>query len=430
MMKPCTAGRSKSAGRVHRDDARHRLRVARVDRRRCSRARPSSGRTRCAAGRRPRGRRSTASTPRGSPGPPCEERGYPESSPTSALHSSCAARTGRRLAVQRMRPCEPCATPKPGISVVDVPVPDRPGVRVRVRSAGICGSDLEMVRTGLAAGTLGHEIAGVLDDGTEVAVHPFVPCGELRAVPRRAPEPVAGKRRRRCSACSPTAAWPTRSSSRVVHRRAAGGDRRRRRVARRAARGLAARVQPGRDRAGDAGRRRRRRDDRVAERRGRAPSRRRRRDRRPPRRAAPGRGGARASRSTRRATATSCSRRPARRRDSTTRCAACRRAGTIGLVSTHVGTDPDLVPERADARGHASCRRSSTARRTDSASSTPRRRSRPPIPRSRPPLDHAPLRPRRGAPGVRGRGRPGPRRDQSRPASLTRWPPAGPDPLG
>jgi 2-desacetyl-2-hydroxyethyl bacteriochlorophyllide A dehydrogenase len=64
-----------------------------------------------------------------------------------------------------------------GICVVDVALPDHPGTRVRVRSAGICGSDLEMVRTGLAAGTLGHEIAGVLDDGTEVAVHPFVPCG-------------------------------------------------------------------------------------------------------------------------------------------------------------------------------------------------------------------------------------------------------------
>jgi 2-desacetyl-2-hydroxyethyl bacteriochlorophyllide A dehydrogenase len=63
-----------------------------------------------------------------------------------------------------------------GIRVVDVPLPDGPGTRVRVRSAGICGSDLEMVRTGLATGSLGHEIAGVLDDGTEVAVHPFVPC--------------------------------------------------------------------------------------------------------------------------------------------------------------------------------------------------------------------------------------------------------------
>jgi len=65
-----------------------------------------------------------------------------------------------------------------GIRVVDVDVPDREGTHVHVRAAGICGSDLEMVRTGLAAGTLGHEIAGVLDDGTEVAVHPFVSCGE------------------------------------------------------------------------------------------------------------------------------------------------------------------------------------------------------------------------------------------------------------
>jgi 2-desacetyl-2-hydroxyethyl bacteriochlorophyllide A dehydrogenase len=74
-----------------------------------------------------------------------------------------------------------------GIRVVDVAAPDGPGVRVRVRSAGICGSDLEMVRTGLAAATLGHEIAGVLDDGTEVAVHPFVPCGDCPQCRTRRP---------------------------------------------------------------------------------------------------------------------------------------------------------------------------------------------------------------------------------------------------
>ena len=43
-----------------------------------------------------------------------------------------------------------------GVRVIDVPVPNGPGVRVRVRSAGICGSDLEMVRTGLSAATIGH----------------------------------------------------------------------------------------------------------------------------------------------------------------------------------------------------------------------------------------------------------------------------------
>jgi threonine dehydrogenase-like Zn-dependent dehydrogenase len=76
-----------------------------------------------------------------------------------------------------MRPVRAVRNTEAGIRVLDVPAPDHDGTRVRVRGAGICGSDLEMVRTGLAAGTLGHEIAGVLDDGTEVAVHPFVPCG-------------------------------------------------------------------------------------------------------------------------------------------------------------------------------------------------------------------------------------------------------------
>jgi 2-desacetyl-2-hydroxyethyl bacteriochlorophyllide A dehydrogenase len=75
-----------------------------------------------------------------------------------------------------------------GVAVVDVSVPDGPGVRVRVRSAGICGSDLEMVRTGLAVATLGHEFAGVLDDGRAVAVHPFVSCGQCTECRAGAPQ--------------------------------------------------------------------------------------------------------------------------------------------------------------------------------------------------------------------------------------------------
>ena len=43
----------------------------------------------------------------------------------------------------------------------DVPAPAGEGVRVRVRSAGICGSDLHMVESGFPlTNTLGHEIAG------------------------------------------------------------------------------------------------------------------------------------------------------------------------------------------------------------------------------------------------------------------------------
>jgi 2-desacetyl-2-hydroxyethyl bacteriochlorophyllide A dehydrogenase len=68
-----------------------------------------------------------------------------------------------------------------GVAVVDVdptvPAYATDPVRVRVRSAGICGSDLKMLRWNLPA-TLGHEFAGLLDDGTAVAVQPNAPCGE------------------------------------------------------------------------------------------------------------------------------------------------------------------------------------------------------------------------------------------------------------
>ena len=67
-----------------------------------------------------------------------------------------------------------------GIEVVDVPRPDADDgrVRVHVRGAGICGSDLHMLTWGPMPVTLGHEVAGHLDDGTPVAVWPLVPCGE------------------------------------------------------------------------------------------------------------------------------------------------------------------------------------------------------------------------------------------------------------
>ena len=67
-----------------------------------------------------------------------------------------------------------------GIEVIDVPRPETDGgrVRVKVRSAGICGSDLHMLTWGPMPVTLGHEVAGHLDDGTPVAVWPLVPCGE------------------------------------------------------------------------------------------------------------------------------------------------------------------------------------------------------------------------------------------------------------
>lgn len=71
-----------------------------------------------------------------------------------------------------------------GVGAVDVPRPEESAdgrIRVRVASAGICGSDLHMVAEGLASVTLGHEFGGRLDDGTVVAVRPTGWCGRCPA---------------------------------------------------------------------------------------------------------------------------------------------------------------------------------------------------------------------------------------------------------
>ena len=65
------------------------------------------------------------------------------------------------------------------VEVAEVPAPVGDGVRVRIRSAGICGSDLHMIAGGFpVAHTLGHEMSGELDDGTAVAIEPLAPCGD------------------------------------------------------------------------------------------------------------------------------------------------------------------------------------------------------------------------------------------------------------
>ena len=60
-------------------------------------------------------------------------------------------------------------------TVVNVPEPSGDGVIVTVASAGICGSDLHLLKFGLPS-TFGHEFAGTLADGTPVAVEPIDPC--------------------------------------------------------------------------------------------------------------------------------------------------------------------------------------------------------------------------------------------------------------
>jgi threonine dehydrogenase-like Zn-dependent dehydrogenase len=73
----------------------------------------------------------------------------------------------------------------PSVEVVEVEEPGGAGELVRVTSVGICASDLLYLRYG-STRIAGHEIAGVLADGTEVAVEGIFGCGEC-------PECAAGR---------------------------------------------------------------------------------------------------------------------------------------------------------------------------------------------------------------------------------------------
>ena len=65
----------------------------------------------------------------------------------------------------------------PTVEVVEIDEPDGPGELVRVASAGICASDLLYLRFG-STQIAGHEFAGVLEDGTPVAVEAIFGCDD------------------------------------------------------------------------------------------------------------------------------------------------------------------------------------------------------------------------------------------------------------
>jgi threonine dehydrogenase-like Zn-dependent dehydrogenase len=64
------------------------------------------------------------------------------------------------------------------VVVTQVDPPTGEGIRVTIASTGICGSDLHMLAGGYpVAVTVGHEMAGITEDGTAVAIEPTAPCG-------------------------------------------------------------------------------------------------------------------------------------------------------------------------------------------------------------------------------------------------------------
>jgi threonine dehydrogenase-like Zn-dependent dehydrogenase len=60
--------------------------------------------------------------------------------------------------------------------LAELPDPSGVGVLVRVAGCGLCGSDVEKLGRTPAGSILGHEVAGVSEDGTRVTVMHRVPC--------------------------------------------------------------------------------------------------------------------------------------------------------------------------------------------------------------------------------------------------------------
>jgi len=70
------------------------------------------------------------------------------------------------------------------VAVLDVREPEATAgeVAVRVRAAAICATDRRLATHGTPAPRIpGHEVAGVLEDGTAVGVQPNVGCGRCRS---------------------------------------------------------------------------------------------------------------------------------------------------------------------------------------------------------------------------------------------------------
>lgn len=65
----------------------------------------------------------------------------------------------------------------PSVEVVEIDEPEGDGALVRVAATSICASDLKYLKFG-STQIAGHEFAGVLDDGTAVAVEGFFGCGK------------------------------------------------------------------------------------------------------------------------------------------------------------------------------------------------------------------------------------------------------------
>jgi threonine dehydrogenase-like Zn-dependent dehydrogenase len=64
-----------------------------------------------------------------------------------------------------------------GPALVDVDEPDGDGALLTIVSSSVCGTDIGLVAMGSTGYTLGHEFAGLAEDGRAYAVEPSLSCG-------------------------------------------------------------------------------------------------------------------------------------------------------------------------------------------------------------------------------------------------------------
>ena len=140
-----------------------------------------------------------------------------------------------------------------GVAVVELDEPPGLGELLDMRSTSICGSDLSYIRFGSRA-ILGHELAGVREDGTAVvveAIYGCMECASANEARTTCAPPMANGR----SVSVPTGGWPSSSAPPTarlvplppgldVHDASSRGAGRR----------LVARARAGRNRSGHTGR--------------------------------------------------------------------------------------------------------------------------------------------------------------------------------
>ena len=103
-----------------------------------------------------------------------------------------------------------------GVAVVDLDEPPGIGEVLDIRSTSICASDLLYLRFGTRQ-ILGHELAGVREDGTPVVVEAIYGCMECEQCLSQLLHPLLHASFRGRWASPPTGAWPSTSGRRVAH---------------------------------------------------------------------------------------------------------------------------------------------------------------------------------------------------------------------